>query len=178
MTIADFLVEQANTNAGAWMTTWLNSNSVTVILRQNGSVFDAKSFNYPMTDDIDRIGWSGLSTDGTAQWIGWDLDVGHGKNCSETFGQALLSAVRLWSRLEGNAEIRVSTSGQGLHVRFLLPTQEQIHHAQYAASIASKDIPGIDPTPTGRQAFWFWDRNPQPGAFRQLLPSTTGVIDD
>lgn len=177
MTLRELIVDYENTNAWAWMAAWDNPTSNSVIIRRHGQVFDVKSFDHPMSDSIDRVGWSGLSTDGIARWIGWDIDVAHGKKSASSFDEALLRAVRLWVLVDGMAEVRTSTSGQGLHVRHTLLQPLKNDAAIRLAKNISRKIDGIDPTPCGRQCFWFWDRDPAPGAFRQILPARGGHID-
>ena len=177
MTIREFIDDYSNTNFWAWMAAWDNPLSSSVIIRKDLTVFDVKDFNYPMTDAIDRIGWSGLSTDGIARWIGWDIDVGHGETSVETLDDAFHVATRLFLRLDGHAELRLSSSGKGVHVRHTLLQPLKNDAAIRLAKNISRKIDGIDPTPCGRQCFWFWDRDPAPGAFRQILPARGGHID-
>lgn len=178
MTLRELIIDYENTNAWAWLAAWDNPISSSVIIRRNGQVFDVKTFDHPMTDSIDRVGWSGLSTDGIARWVAWDIDVGHGKTSVATLDDALHIATRLYVLLDGHVEVRLSSSGSGVHVRHpLVKTLDNDAAIRLAKTIAGK-VDGIDPTPCGRQTFWFWDRSPAPGAFRQILPARGGSIDE
>lgn len=178
MTIRELIVDYENTNAWGWLAAWDNPLSSSVIIRKDLTVFDVKNFDHPMTDAIDRIGWSGLSTDGIARWIAWDIDVGHGKTSVATLDDALYVAARLYVLLGGQVEVRLSSSGKGVHVRHALLQPLNNDAAIRLAKNISRKIDGIDPTPCGRQTFWFWDRCPAPGAFRQMLPARGGHIDE
>lgn len=120
--------------------------------------------------DIQAIGCTGKSITGHASWFGLDLDVGHGKTQHRyaTTEEAITAARKVRDALAGRAEIRLSKSGNGVHVRCHLP---EVPFAQ-VASIARdvSDVMGIrcDRSVLGRQAFWLWCRDPKPDSFKLI----------
>ncbi len=177
-TLREFLIDRMNTNAWSWMADWENWKSQSVIARRNGQVTDLKSWDAPAGPGLERVGWSGLSTDGQCRWLAWDIDVGHGKESFFDFHAGLLAAVNIWQILGGEAEVRVSTSGRGFHVRHKVTRDLSNAQGGDLAKIIAGKVPGLDPVPVSRQAFWFWAAKPEPGSFRQLLPAKGGPTDD
>lgn len=171
-TAREFLEDRANTLAGTWMAAWLPKVPHAVIVNADGwaGPRDLKTLDAPLPAGVHAVGWSGLTAGGVAEWVGFDLDVGHGAKNYPTTTQALDAAHQIRAALQGNAEIRLSKSGAGVHVRHWcaparLDNQDAI---KFAKRLVARLGIQADPTPLGRQAFWFWARTPGADSFRLI----------
>ena len=138
-------------------------------------------------ESVELLGCSGLQRDGHYAWLGWDLDVGHGVPVVlvngervapyATLDDALSDAHKLREALSGGAEIRLSKSGNGVHVRTVFDPAEQPEKAagiEWAKKIAADLKLKADASPLGRQQWWLWSRRTAPRAFELIVPQAGG----
>lgn len=172
MTIYEFYETQANYLRWPWIASWWPEKGPTsLIVATSERSWDAKDFSRPCPHGLLALGWSGSDLSGRLLWVGWDLDVGHGGEQYPSTDLALADAFRIRAFFEGCAEIRLSKSGRGVHVRHRLP--EDVHRpaddgSGIAKAVASKLRLKADPSALGRQAFWFWTAQPGPEAFKLI----------
>ena len=123
---------------------------------------------------VASLGCSGLA-DGVRRWIGWDLDVGHGKALQyDTLELALSDARRIRTFLNGRAEIRLSKSGNGVHVKHMFPEKVSNEEGlRFAKGTHSYLKLRSDPSPLGRQAFWLWSSKCGQDGFKLLAEHAT-----
>lgn len=174
LTLQQFMVELANTLHWVWIADWWPTNNPTTVLVSNGDkTWDAKDANAVCPNNIQGLGWNGSDTTGRLIWIGWDLDVGHGREQYETRDHALSDAFLIRGFLKGQAEIRLSKSGEGVHVRHKLPDSENRPSTDgpfIAKTIAEKLKLKADRSALGRQTFWFWTLKTFSDSFRLIFP--------
>lgn len=169
MTIEEKLFELLAEPRWQWAAAWFRLGEV--IVQAPGRAYATKK---PCTDecpaDVLALGSSGVTqVSGQYDWIGWDLDVGHGKaSYSNTF-VAIQAARKIKSKTGANTEIRLSKSGQGVHVRALFKSQVPLARGPQVAKEIVHEL-GIrtDPTALSRQAFWLWCANPGKDAFKRI----------
>lgn len=153
-----------------WTATWLRTGHI--ILSAGGRAREARSDQEPCPANIEALGCTGVDARGRLAWVGWDLDVGHGTRVFESTDAAIAGARRLRNALHGLAEIRFSKSGVGVHVRHLWPNDDRPgdYGPVFAKAYAKRLCLPVDPTPLGRQAFWFWSRIRPQHAFELIEP--------
>ncbi|MGD0088568.1 MAG: hypothetical protein ABSE73_01485 [Planctomycetota bacterium] len=135
------------------------------------SSWSTKNSLDPCPTDVELLGCTGASSTGYLSWVGWDLDVAHGHAHYCSLQEAIGDARRLRDALHGHAEIRLSKSGIGCHVRHLLPEAPRLPASQgpvIAKMFADKLGLKADRSSLGRQAFWLWSRDPQPHGFELI----------
>ena len=157
--------------AWAWSLPWWRTAEI--IVKASGRVWSVKDSSAFAPAAIELLGCTAVDRSGQAAWVGWDLDVGeHGTTSYPDTAAAVADARRLRDALDGRAEIRLSKSGQGVHVRSLLHPAEipATDGVKIAKGLAAKLALRADATPLGRQAFWLWARNPKPHAFELVEP--------
>jgi len=116
------------------------------------------------------LGTTGLNPAGQFEWLGWDFDVGaHGAASYPSLRAATAAAIGLRHYLDCNAEVRLSKSGQGVHVRTKLakPVAKEVG-LTLAKRVVDELRLSADRTPIGRQQFWLWVRKPAPAAFELI----------
>jgi len=170
LTAREFLVDLQNTLAGVWSACWLPDDPQSVIVQTPTGTRDLKTLDAELPHGLRALGWTGLTKSGMARWIGWDLDVDHGPTCYLTREAALLDAHRLREALDGCAEIRLSKSGQGAHIRhWLAPAGLSNEEAKlFAKGIAKRLNIRADKTVASRQCFHAWTHKPTPDSFRLI----------
>jgi hypothetical protein len=153
-----------------WAATWFRLGRI--IVGVPGRSWEAESPQDLCPSNVETLGCTGANSNGNLSWIGWDLDVGHGITHYQNQETALADARKIRDAFKGEAEIRLSKSGVGVHVRHLLrestPAIPAIHGKEIAKGIARKLGIKADPSALGRQAFWLWVRNPMPDAFKLI----------
>ena len=152
---------------------WPLSGASTVLVSAAGKTWDAKDPQAVCPPDIQALGWGGADRFGRLNWVGWDLDVGHGQQNYKSTDLALSDAFRIRDLCEGNAEIRLSKSGLGVHVRHRLPDDENRladDGPRIAKAVADKLSVRADRSALGRQAFWFWTHETNIDSFRLIHP--------
>jgi hypothetical protein len=152
-----------------WPAMWFRLGCI--IVSAGGRSWQVKSSDDPCPANVDALGCTGTAATGRLSWIGFDLDVGHGRLSYSDTETALVDARRIRNALEGRAEIRLSKSGIGVHVRHLLPDAPVLPNDQgpvIAKKLAAKLNVKADPAALGRQAFWLWTRTPAPNAFKLI----------
>ena len=173
-TLEEFQIDLANGLAWVWIADWwLQCGPSTVLVSAAGKTWDAKDPQAVCPPEIQALGWGGADTSGRLIWIGWDLDVGHGKEQYESTDLALSDAFRIRDLFEGHAEIRLSKSGVGVHVRHRLPddvNRPADDGPGIAKAVASKLAVRADRSALGRQAFWFWTQETNADSFRLIYP--------
>ena len=152
-----------------WTAMWLRLRHIIVAVP--GRAWEARSSDDRCPDDVLALGCKGTSSRGRLSWVGWDFDVGHGGRSYPTTAAAILDAQRLRRRLAGQAEIRLSKSGVGVHVRYLLPDHRysEASGPRIAKALASELHLQVDSSALGRQAFWLWSRERKPDAFKLVV---------
>lgn len=133
--------------------------------------------------NILALGCAGWDAFGRLHWVGWDFDVGKGKVAKwqadlgmceyATRDDAIAAARRLRDALDRQAEIRLSRSGRGVHVRHLLPQDEASYIKRDKASAIARGVAAMlkiytDPAQLGRQCLALWCRRPSPDSFRLI----------
>ncbi len=177
VTVAEFVEDRANGTAWIWISSWLPSDPASIIVETtDGRTDDVKRLNAQIPLTLRSLGWTGLTQSGTAQWIGFDLDVGHGAKSYATTEAAVVDAHRIREALAGNAEIRLSRSGAGVHVRhWCAPAGLSNADAKLFAKRLVKHLcVQADPSPLGRQCFYFWTATPGPDSFK-LIAEDVGL---
>lgn len=169
-TIREHIVDLANGLAWCWIASWLPRDPMSVITQTPAKTRDAKDLDVTLPPGANAVGWSGLTRSGTAAWVGWDLDVGHGRKCYSTTDAALDAAHQIRDALSGCAEIRMSKSGRGVHVRhWCAPARLANEKAiDFSKRLVQRLNIQADPTPLGRQAFWFWCADPGAASFQLI----------
>ena len=170
LTLGALVVDLCNQNAFTWLADWWFTNPSTVILQAGGKTWDAKRVDVPCPPGLVSLGWNGSSQD-RLHWVGFDLDVGHGTASYPDRDAAIKDARRLRDFFHGQAEVRLSKSGEGVHVRHKIPMDA--HRSPADGSRLAKRIAAslglrADSSPSGRQAFWFWIREPLADSFKLI----------
>lgn len=157
-----------------WRACWFRLGEV--IVSAGGKAWATKrAMHDPCPRDIEAIGCRGVNVRGLHDWVGWDLDVGHGHPAKQ-YGSTIVAihAGRMIRQRAGpQTEIRLSKSGTGVHVRQLLNEPITTEQAQRHAKAIVDDL-GLkaDPTALSRQAFWLWCREPKPDSFKLIEAAT------
>lgn len=129
-----------------------------------------KALDWDVPGNLFRVGCSGR-TASHLRWIFFDLDVGHSTNPHEDMESALADARRLRDWF-GFGEVRLSSSGRGVHLGVPMPWTD--FRASDGPRIAKTAIlaTGVraDPSATGRQCRFLWIRDPSPDSFRLIDP--------
>ena len=126
-----------------------------------------KNPNSPCPRDVQVLGCSGLNLSGTFDWVGWDLDVGHGDTSYSSTFAAVQAGKRIRLRMGERTEIRLSKGGKGVHVRYLC--EEPVPDAAVVAKeIASELGVRADRSSLGRQVHYLWCRTPLVDSFRLI----------
>jgi KaiC/GvpD/RAD55 family RecA-like ATPase len=159
-----------------WAQKWLTTGML-VCAEESGKIFELKNGKLPA--GITALGCGGWDSDGTLRWVGLDLDVGHGAVAYDTVEQAIEDANKVRDFVGGAAEIRLSKSGKGVHVR--VPVVDGIKGGVKAAAPLAKWLAhttGIkaDRSPLGRQNFWFWSKSLNDDSFL-LIVDEVGKYD-
>lgn len=163
----------------SWTLPWWRTGCV-IAQFDGGSateVKDAKDKQVPW--QVSSIGCSGHDGKGVLHWIGWDLDVGHGGVSYASLEDAIKDARKLREAL-GEAEIRRSKSGTGIHVKFLLPPDcglTQKNASKIAKHVSRRLGLQSDPAALGRQAFWLWSRETGDLGFEAIETQSKLVLD-
>jgi hypothetical protein len=155
-----------------WTKTWWRTGEV--IVQNSSRSWATKTAHLDkFTDDIISLGCTGQNVNGTVDWIGWDLDVGHGKTAYASTHIAIAAARMIRERVGQTwTEIRLSKSGKGVHVRRLLERPITLELCrQKAKGIANELGIRADPTALSRQAFWLWTRNAPESGFKLIEPA-------
>lgn len=127
---------------------------------------------------FDALGCGGWDEQGVLHWVGIDLDVGHGneKQAYATRDEAIEAAFSIRAFVGGAAEIRLSKSGHGVHVRVSVAGVESDGRAK-ARLIALWLVEQLeiksDRSVLGRQNLWFWAANTRPQSF-ELIEQVIG----
>ena len=153
--------------AHPWLARWLLEGEV--IIQSGKGVTATQNMQTSVPRDIQALGCTGTAA-GRTHWVGWDLDVGaHGVVSYPNLNAAIHAGRRLCRELEGYRELRLSKSGNGVHVRQQFNEPKQwFSVGQYAKDMAKAyDILG-DRGPLGRQQFFLWTRNPGPRSFELI----------
>ena len=154
-----------------WCATWFRLGEIIF-----EAPYDRGCVKHPDTKYLNgmiNLGCRGISHTGKLAWVGFDLDVSHGreKDKYESTDAALISARKIRDYLKGHAEIRLSKSGHGVHVRHFVQTDRPGEDgAKIAKAIVKKLDIRADPSALGRQAHWLWTANPKPNSFKLIEP--------
>lgn len=158
-------------NMHTWTQQWLCTGMLCYATSRG--VFEVRSLTMATPPDLTALGCGGWDRQGRLRWVGLDLDVAHGTRPYACLAAAVADAKRVWDFVGGAAEIRLSKSGQGVHVRVSLATPVAVGR-EGAARIAkwlSRTLHlRADASPLGRQNFWFWTSQPVPRAFELITP--------
>ena len=171
----------------AWAATWFRLGEI--IVQTPDRTWATRNPDNPCPRDVTALGCRGITALGHLAWVGFDLDVVHGRQAYLDTETALADARRIRDALEGRAEIRLSKSGQGVHVRSLIPAPLAVYHRggltpeypegqpvpasegpRLAKTLARKLGLKADPSSLGRQSHWLWTSAPVPDAFKLIAP--------
>ncbi|MBE7466717.1 MAG: hypothetical protein HS116_24880 [Planctomycetes bacterium] len=137
----------------------------------------------PVPSNMTALSCAGWDDQHLLRWVGWDFDVGKGRPAKwqadlgmspyATTDEAITAARRLRDALDRRAEIRLSRSGVGVHVRHLLGTEEGSHLKSHQAGHIARCVAAelkiyTDPAQLGRQCMALWCRNRKPESFRLI----------
>jgi|GEM_PF-1780679 len=128
-----------------------------------------------VTRDPDVMGCGGWDHAGRLHWVGFDLDVGHGRDDLKyaSRDEALQAALLIRKFVGDAAEIRASKSGNGIHVRVPIAgveTDGRKKAALIAKWLARAVNVKTDTAVLGRQNLFFWAREIGPHGFELLYP--------
>lgn len=163
----------------SWSARWWRLGELIVATRDKAwSVKDPAKL---VPQDVTALGCTGIDQAGRLAWVFWDLDVGHGAPITLSDGEqvqpyatveeAIADARRLRDALDGHAEIRLSKSGRGVHVRCFIDAERGLPGSagpEIAKTLARKLKLKADRSPLGRQAAWLWARALPPRAFELI----------
>jgi hypothetical protein len=157
-----------------WTRRWLSPLPGMVVCATPDRTFEARNLNIPMPPQLLALGCGGWNKEKqNVHWVGIDLDIGHGSQSYVSLPMAICAAMGLRQFVKGAAEIRLSKSGQGIHIRVALA--EGVTGGRPVAACIAKWLARelelrADASPLGRQNFWFWARQPGPRGFRLVSP--------
>lgn len=167
--------------AWSWSEPWWQQGCLIcrAISGQLNETWEQKDHRQVVPGNLDRLGCSGHDPEGRLYWIGFDLDVMHGTTSYSSLDEALADAQLIREEL-GEAEVRLSTSGNGVHVRHLLPEDSGLtrkESGRIAKYVARKLNIKADPSSLGRQAHWLWSRAPSERSYELIAEQTEPVLD-
>lgn len=117
--------------------------------------------------DVQVLGCSGLNLSGKFDWIGWDVDVGHGATGYCSTHTAIHAGLRIREYMGDRTEIRLSKSGRGVHVRHLCK-DPVANAAEIAKEVAERLGVRADKSSLGRQVHYLWARKTVENSFRLI----------
>jgi len=175
-TLEEFILAICEQPRWRWAARWFRLGEIIVrapSIRNASNTMSFTNSSMRCPSDIEALGCTGRSVRGPASWFGFDLDVGHGgtRQRYRTTEDAITAARQIRNALDGHAEIRLSKSGIGVHVRSLLPADLRLSvsdAARMAKDIAEALNIQCDRSVLGRQAFWLWCRDPKPDSFKLI----------
>jgi hypothetical protein len=181
-TLEEFIAAICEHPRWHWAARWFRLGEVVVHAPSICNDTHTMSFRNPDARcpvDVEALGCTGRSSTGHASWFGFDLDVGHGgaKQRYATTDEAIAEARRIRDALDGRAEIRLSKSGVGVHVRSHMPEDPKMpmpEAVRVVKDIAEALALKCDRTVLGRQAFWLWCRNPNVDSFKLIEEHANG----
>ena len=145
-------------NQWGWTGDWWSFGELVIVTKTRTWSTSRPQVSLP--GDLLLLGCSGLSSKGHWNWVGWDLDVGHGTKSYGTTAAAVADARRVRDWYHGNAEIRLSKSGHGVHVRHPLSVKHPPGHPkEESRRIAEMFTLKADPTSLSRQVHFLWSRD-------------------
>ena len=185
-----FLIEDAifhiiHTPRFAWTASWWGLNEV--LIATSKRTWSTKNLFQPLPKGVVSIGSTGSDPLGNLATVSWDLDVAHGRVAYHSTEAALQDARRIRDIFEGAAEIRLSRSGLGVHVRYKLPRGPVVFPAdggppqfpgwtprpasdgpKIARAVAWKLNVRADPAALSRQGCWLWSLNTNANSFKLI----------
>jgi hypothetical protein len=169
--LSDFLDVVMRTEP--WTRQWLTPLPDRLVCFTTERTFEVKYLDIPTPPQLIALGCGGWGQKGVVRWVGLDLDVGHGSQFYPSLADAICAAMGTRHYLNGALEIRLSKSGQGIHLR--IPLVEGVTGGLSTAAciakwLARKLALRADASPLGRQNFWFWASQPGPRGFRLVAP--------
>jgi ribonuclease HI len=162
------------TPAYEWTSAWWRLGMIIV---QNGAqAYQAKGPDALEPAGLELLGCAGLSQKGVWDWIGVDLDIGdHGTKSYANLDEAIADARRAREALKGRLEIRLSKSGNGVHLKNVPTTPMDAKDGPaFAKKFATALKLKADATPLGRQCFWHWAKTPGSNGFKLIEPHLFG----
>ena len=157
-----------------WTAQWFQRGMICLMMPGEKKPFsyELKKLNNAPSNPL-AIGCGGWDGNGRLHWVGIDLDVKHGaaRTSYEITDQAIDAARRIRDFVGGAAEIRLSKSGIGVHVRVRI-SGIAANGREYARTIAwwLAEKTGIkaDRAVLGRQNLWLWAAEPGPDGFKLI----------
>ncbi len=168
----------ASDSASKWIEPWFQRDQC-IIVKDYRDVFEVKNNLDGLMPQTEALGMTSYNHKGEIRWIGFDLDFGHGMDSYVSFDAALRDAYRVREVL-GEAEIRRSKSGTGIHIKHMLPGDADLTRedgVKIVKYIARKIGLLADRSNLGRQAFWFWVKHPTEKGFQVIEEQTKPVLD-
>ena len=155
----------------SWTAQWFMCGMVCV-MDSAGKSFELKNGTRP--ENIQAVGCGGWDEKDRLHWVGIDLDVGHGrsKTCYATTEDAIEAASRVREFVGGAAEIRLSKSGSGVHIRTRIagaPSNGRVIARRIAWWLAAQTGIKTDHSVLGRQNLWLWAKEIKPRGFELVL---------
>lgn len=149
----------------AWVTTWVRLGETCLVVPEK--TWATKDPNSLCPREVQVLGCSGLNLRGKFDWVGWDLDVGHGDTSYASTHVAIQAGKRIRAYMGDRTEIRLSKGGRGVHVRHLLdnPVEDA---AVIAKEVSAKLGIRADRSSLGRQVHYLWCRKPLVDSFRLI----------
>lgn len=128
--------------------------------------------NHPQARIL-KLGCGGFDAKGQVHWVGMDLDVNKGSNNDKyaTIEDAIKAAREIRQFVGNAAEVRHSTSGNGIHLRIKLPgnvTGGKATAQSIAKYLADTCKVRCDRTALGTQLFYFWTATPAESSYKVI----------
>jgi putative DNA primase/helicase len=174
--------------ASPWVLEWFRDGMVCCqdwALRdepKRHGVFEVKDRSR-LPAELGCLGGGGWTSGGVLDWVGFDLDVGHGneKQVYPTTDDAIDAAKVIRELVRDAGEIRLSKSGVGVHVRVRvapIDVGEESAARKIAKNIAYWVATACeikcDRTVLGRQNLWYWARETGARGF-ELIAGANGA---
>lgn len=173
-------IATVTTEQDAFYRGWYRDGMVCV---QSGArVFEVKDRSR-LPSELDRLGGGGWTAAGVLDWIGFDLDVGHGREAVQyaSTDEAIAAGREISALCNGAGEIRLSKSGVGVHIRVRVrpidlgdetAARKMARNAAYWVAAACQIK--CDRTVLGRQNLWYAAREVGVRGF-ELIDAGAGV---
>lgn len=152
-----------------WVRDWFCPGMVCVSIGERA--FELKDGSVPA--NAVSLGCGGWQAGGRLEWVGLDLDVGHGaaEDAYASTDEAVAAANSLVDFVGGAGEVRRSKSGVGIHIRVRIEPVELGESVRKVAGYIAKWLAAAceikrDPTVLGRQNLWFWNSQAKADGFK------------
>jgi len=162
----------------SWIGPWLTNHELIIEVddvdpvsgRRKAWAAKGTGLSYPVPNNLYRVGCSGRTMN-HLKWVFLDFDVGHGADPHANTEAAIAQASRVRSWL-GFGEVRLSSSGLGVHLGIPLPWDDfkASDGPRIAKAVALATGVNVDRAACGRQCRYLWLRDPNQDSFRLIEP--------